>query len=358
METRPQDDRITLKIDGREISCQRGKTLLQVCRESKINIPTLCYDDRLAPFGGCRLCLVEIKGMRKPVASCTTPVENGMEITTESEILTRHRKLVLSLILSNHPNDCMLCEKSGDCGLQDLAYRYGVTGDKYTGERWNLPKQEDNPFISFDPNKCVMCGRCVNICQDLVMAGTIDFTGRGFHSKPDTAFSRPRTPDICTFCGQCISACPVGALVEKPSMGKGRSYEMRKVKTTCTYCGTGCNFYLNVKDDKVLKVTSDFDAPVNQGNLCIKGRFAYEFIHHPDRITTPLIREGDGFRKASWEEALNLVAIRFKEIMGSHGPDAVGAFSSSRCTNEENFLISKWVRAVLGSNNVDNCARV
>ena len=351
-------DLIKIHVNGGEIACEKGKTILEVCRKSGIFIPTLCYDERLDPYGGCRLCLVEIKGMGKPLSSCTTPVEEGMEITTESENLTELRKTMLSLILSNHPDDCMCCEKAGECSLQELAYLYKVTPGGYEGERWNLPVKDDNPFISFDPNKCILCGRCVNICRNVVMKGAIDMTGRGFNSKPDTAFGKPLTPEMCYFCGQCISTCPTGALVEKQSMGKGRSCSVKKIKTTCPYCGTGCNFFLNVKGGEVIRVTSDYEAPVNKGNLCIKGRFGYEFIHHPDRIKTPLIREGSGFRAASWNEALELVAGRFKELKEKYGAGSLGAFSSSRCTNEENYLISKWVRAALGSNNVDNCARV
>ncbi len=345
-------------INGREIISEEGRTVLEACREAGIYIPTLCFDERLEAYGGCRLCLVEVKGINRPLSSCTTPIQNGMEITTESPNLTELRKTMLSLILSNHPDDCMCCEKAGDCSLQELAYQYEVTPGKYDGERWNLPVKDDNPFISFDPNKCILCGRCVNICKNLMLKGAIAMTGRGFNSRPDTAFGRPLTPETCLFCGQCVSACPTGALIEKQSIGKGRNHSLRRIRTTCSYCGTGCNFYLNVKGGRVVKVTSDYEAPVNRGSLCIKGRFGYEFIHHPDRLTTPLIREGEGFREASWDEALDLVASRFNELKEKYGPEAVGAFSSSRCTNEENYLISKWVRAALGSNNVDNCARV
>ena len=351
-------DTIKIKVDGRELSCERGKTILEACREAGIFIPSLCYDERLEPYGGCRLCIVEIKGAGKPLSSCTTPAEDGMEITTGSGKLTELRRSMLSLILSNHPNDCMCCEKAGECSLQELAYLYNVSPGKHEGERWKLPVKDDNPFISFDPNKCILCGRCVGICRNVVMRGAVDMTGRGFNARPDTAFSKPLTPENCSFCGQCISTCPTSALVEKPSMGMGRSVGVKKVKTTCSYCGTGCNFYLNVKGGRVIRVTSDYGAPVNKGNLCVKGRFGYEFIHSPERIRTPLIREGDTFREASWDEALDLVASRFRELKAKYGNEAIGALSSSRCTNEENFLVSKWVRTCFGNNNVDNCARV
>ncbi len=352
------DKRLRVKINGRETAVEAGKTILEVARRLGIHIPTLCHDERLEPYGGCRLCIVEIKGVPRPLPACTTPVTDNMEICTESKTLTRIRRNLISLLLSNHPNDCMRCEKTGDCTLQDLAYEYNVDGDKFAGESWDLPIREDNPFITYEPNKCVLCGRCVRICNEVVMAGTIDFVGRGFTTMPDTAFSKPRSLENCEFCGQCVSTCPVGALTDRPSRGKGRLYEMKKILTVCPYCGVGCNFYLNIKDGRVVKVTSAYDAPVNKGNLCIKGRYGYEFIQRADRIKSPLIRQGSTFREATWDEALDLIARRFKELIEKYGPDSVGAFSSARCTNEENYLLSKWVRAVVGSNNVDNCARV
>jgi formate dehydrogenase alpha subunit len=349
---------VSITINGRRIAAEGGRTILDVCREAGIYLPTLCHDERLEPYGGCRLCLVEIKGTAKPLTACTTPVQDGMEITTESDALTDYRRTVLSLILSNHPNDCMCCEKAGDCALQDLAYLYDVKPGEYEGEKWDLPVREDNPFITYEPNKCILCARCTRICQEVVMADTIELTGRGFHSMPDTAYGVPRSLDNCEFCGQCVSTCPTGALTDRKGRGKGRAPQMKKVKTTCSYCGTGCNFFLNVKDGKVVKVTSAYDAPVNQGNLCIKGRYGYDFIHSDERIKTPLIKKDGKFVEATWDEALGLVANRFRELIDKYGPDKVGGFSSSRCTNEENYLLAKWVRCAIGSNNVDNCARV
>jgi formate dehydrogenase alpha subunit len=349
---------INITINGRQTSVDGGMTILEACRKLDIYIPTLCHDERLEPYGGCRLCIVEVKGVAKPLAACTTPVQDGMDIVTENENLTDLRRTVLSLILSNHPNDCMCCEKAGACELQDLAYLYGVKPGQFDGEKWDLPIREDNPFITYEPNKCILCARCTRICQEVVMADTIELVGRGFNAMPDTAYSVPRSLENCEFCGQCVSTCPTGALTDRKGKGKGRVHQMKKVKTTCSYCGTGCNFFLNVKDGKVVKVTSAYDAPVNRGNLCIKGRYGYDFIHSDDRIKTPLIKRNGRFEEATWDEALDLVASKFKELIEKYGPEHVGGFSSSRCTNEENYLLAKWVRCAIGSNNVDNCARV
>ncbi len=352
------EDNIVIVIDGKEIVCERQDTVLDAAKKAGIRIPTLCHDDRLEPYGGCRLCVVKIKDIPRPMAACTTRVKNGMKIFTETEDVIRMRKSVLSLLLSNHPNDCMTCEATGSCVLQSLSYEYGVTGKRYEGEVWDLPIRDDNPFIIFEPNKCILCGRCVRICNEVVMAGTIDMTGRGFHSVPDTAYGKPRNLENCEFCGQCVSTCPTGALLDKKAKGKGRAYEMTKVKTTCPYCGTGCNFFLNIRDKKVVKVTSDYDAPVNKGNLCIKGRYGYDFIHSSERITAPIIKKGNRYVESTWDEALDLIAKRFGEILEKHGPSSLGAFSSARCSNEENFLLAKLVRTGFKSNNIDCCARV
>jgi formate dehydrogenase alpha subunit len=352
------DKKIKVKIDGIETLCNAGDTILTASKRAGVKIPTLCNDDRLEPYGGCRLCIVAVKGGRRNFPACTTPVTEDMEVITENDEIRRIRTNIVELLLSNHPNDCMRCEASGDCTLQDLSYEYGATGAKFAGEKWNLPIKDNNPFITYEPNKCVLCGRCTRICNEVVMAGTIELSGRGFNTMPDTAFGKPRSLENCEFCGQCVSACPVGALTDKKSRGKGRASDMKKVRTTCSYCGTGCNFDLNVKDGKVVKVTSAMDAPVNHGNLCIKGRYGYDFIHSEERIKTPLIKKDGEFVEATWKEAISLISKRFKALIKKHGHDSVGAFSSSRCTNEENFLLSKFARTVLRNNNVDNCARV
>jgi formate dehydrogenase alpha subunit len=317
--------KIKIKINGLRTVCNEGETILAAAEKAGVVIPTLCHDRRLEPYGGCRLCSVEVKGVPRLLPACTTPVSEGMEIKTESRQLRRIRKRLVSLMLSNHPNDCMQCEASGACALQSLAYEYKVDGMEYGGQRWNLPVRQANPFITYEPNKCIVCGRCVRICNEVVMAGTIDFTGRGFNTVPDTAFRTARTLSNCEFCGQCVSTCPTGALTDKKGRGKGRVHELEKVRTTCGYCGTGCNFFLNVKGNRVIKVTSDFDAPVNQGNLCIKGRYGYDFINSFERIKHPLIRKGERMYSVSWEEALEHVATNFRRLIKKYGNESVGA---------------------------------
>lgn len=345
-------------INGIKTECKRNETILAAAKKAGVKIPTLCHDDRLEPYGGCRLCIVHVKGVPRPLPACTTPVADNMVVTTETESIRNIRKNIIELLLSNHPNDCMRCEATGDCSLQDLSYEYGVDGSRFEGDQWDLPIREDNPFITFEPNKCVLCGRCVRICNEVVNAGTIEISGRGFNAVPETAFKRPRTLDNCEFCGQCVSTCPTAALTDKRGRGKGRVHELEKVRTTCPYCGTGCNFDLNVKDDKVVKVSSAMDAPVNHGNLCIKGRYGYDFIHSFERIRTPLIRKGDKLMEATWDEAFEYIASKFKSIIKKHGRDTVGGYSSARCSNEENFLFAKFVRTTFLTNHVDNCARV
>jgi len=360
MEKTPKKKNLTVLINGRTLVCRAGQTILDVCRAADIFVPTLCNDQRLVPQGSCRLCIVTVKGYAMPVAACSTLVVEEMEIVTETDELTRLRRETLRLILANHPNDCMCCEKAGRCTLQELAFRYQVFPPLET-PAWNaLERQENNPFIVIDPNKCVRCGRCISICRDVVMRDAIVMrTPEGMEETRLMPEGRiVLLTERCTFCGQCVSTCPVGAILERPSLGKGRAQDVAAVQTVCSYCGTGCSMNLHVRDGQVIRVTSDALTQANHGNLCIKGKFGASFINHPDRLTTPLIREGEAFRPASWDEALDLVAARFLEIKAGHGTQAVGAFSSSRCTNEENYLLAKWARAVLGTNNIDNIARV
>jgi formate dehydrogenase alpha subunit len=347
-----------LTIDGREIVTAEGNTILQAAKENGIRIPTLCYDERMEPYGACRICLVEVEGARGLLPSCATRVTEGMVVRTDTEQLRRIRRTILELLLSDHPNDCMICDSTGNCELQDLAYEYGVRDPRFEGERHTYKVLTENPFIERDYNKCILCGRCIRICREVQGVGVYDFVNRGFEAVPGTPYDRPLPETPCEFCGQCVSTCPTGAIVSIPSKGKGRAWQVRKVRTTCTYCGCGCQIDLHVKDGRVVEVSSPLMVGPGQGNLCAKGRYGYEFIHSPDRLTSPLVKGEEGFVEVSWDKALDEVASRIRRAVEEHGPDSVAFLCSARCTNEENYLLQKMARAVVGTNNVDHCARL
>jgi formate dehydrogenase alpha subunit len=353
----PQPD-LTVEIDGKRIHAIPGRTILEIAKENGIHIPHLCYDERLEASGGCRMCLVEIKGNPRLLPACTTKVSDKMEVQTSTPRLVRVRKTVLELLLSDHPNDCMTCEKNGDCPLQTYIYAFGIRQVAFGGAKHKIPDFKDtNLFIQRDYEKCINCGRCARICREVVGAEAIDHITRGFNSVVSTPYGRSLLDTTCVLCGQCISTCPTGALTEKMAIGKGRIYDLRKVRTTCGYCGVGCVMDVNVKDNQIVKITSDAGIVPNDGNLCVKGRFGYEFVNHPDRLKNPLIRKNGKFVDATWEEAYDLVVSRLKEINAKYGSDSLGFVSSSRCTNEENYLMQKLARGVFGTNNVDQCAR-
>ncbi|MCB8818517.1 formate dehydrogenase subunit alpha [Desulfosporosinus shakirovi] len=348
----------SLKIDGREVSVPKGKTVLEACRMHDIPIPTLCHDPELTSVGACRLCIVQIEGMRNLPPSCVTQVAQGMVVETRNSKVRAARKTILELLVANHPLNCMVCQNMGNCALAEYAYEYGVTGKPYQGEHRNLPADDQNPFILRDPNKCILCGKCIRVCDEIQGRSVLDFSFRGFDTQVGPAFNLPYHESDCVFCGSCVSVCPVGALTEKKMVGKGRPWEVKKVQTTCPFCGTGCNFDLNVKDEKVIGVTSNPNAPVNGKALCVKGRFGMDMIYNPNRLTTPLIRKDGVLVPAEWDEALDLVAMKFREIKDTYGANALAALSSAHCTNEENYLMQKFMRAVIGTNNIDHCARV
>ena len=353
---------VKLQIDGREISVKEGTTILEAAKSIGIDIPRLCYMEGLKPVADCRLCVVEVSGARNLVTSCAATVTNGMIVQTHTERVLKARRLAIELLLSDHPFDCMTCEKSGACELEKYAYELGVTKTRFQGEKHHYPIDDSNPFYVRDYNKCILCERCVQACRDVQFVEAIDFINRGFDTKVAVPYDRSMLDSECIFCGQCVASCPVGALVEKNRRGKGREWEFKKVSTVCSYCGVGCNLELHVKDNQIVRVTSPRDSVVNQGRLCVKGRFGFDFVHHPDRLTTPLIREGEKgegkFRKANWEEALNLVTEKLSETKKQFGSDSLAVLSSAKCTNEENYLMQKFTRAVLGTNNIDHCARL
>jgi len=353
---------VRLQIDGREVSATEGTTVFEAARSVGIEIPHLCYREDLTPTAACRLCVVEVEGARNLVASCAYPVANNMVVRTNTERIIKARRLVIELLLSDHPFDCMTCEKSGACELERYAYELGVATTRFQGEKHDYPLDETNPFFVRDYNKCILCERCVTACNEVQFVEAIDLAHRGFSTKVAAPYERSLLDSTCIFCGQCVAVCPVGALTEKSRRFQGREWEFRKVATVCPYCGVGCNIELNIKDNRIVKVTSPANGVANQGRLCVKGKFGFDFVHSPERLTTPLIREGEKgegrFREASWEEALELVARRLAKIRTESGPDSLACLASAKCTNEENYLMQKFTRAVLGTNNIDHCARL
>lgn len=347
---------VNLTIDGHSVSVPEETSILEAAKSIGIDIPNFCYDKDLTIEAACRMCVVEVEGYRNMVPACATKVSEGMVVQTETPGVVEARKMLLDLILANHPQDCMTCEKTGDCRLQDYCYRYGVKETTFKGNKKNYEKDTTNHLIERDQNKCILCGKCVRVCKEVQVTAAVDFVGRGFNTKVTTPFDLPLSLDICRFCGQCVGVCPTGALINKQLKGI-RPWEVKKVRTTCPFCGTGCNFDLNVKDGKVVGVTPNPESPVNGRSLCVKGRFHSDLINSPDRITKPLVKKNGTFVETSWDEALALIASKFSEIKEQKGGDSIAALSSARCTNEDNWVMQKFMRAVIGTNNVDHCAR-
>jgi formate dehydrogenase major subunit len=357
---RVADDEVTLTIDGRKVSVPKGTSVMAAAALLKAPIPKLCATDSLEAFGSCRLCLVEIEGRKGTPASCTTPAENGMVVHTQTDKLARLRRGVMELYISDHPLDCLTCSANGDCELQTQAgvvglrdVRYGYKGANH----YDAPKDESNPYFTFEASKCIVCSRCVRACEEVQGTFALTVIGRGFDSKIS-----PGGVDFmaseCVSCGACVQACPTATLNEKSIIHHGKAE--REVATTCAYCGVGCSFKAEVKGDTVVRMIPDKMGKANEGHSCVKGRFAYGYATHEDRITKPMIRAAitDSWREVSWEEAIAHAASEFRRLQEKYGRDSVGAITSSRCTNEETFLVQKLVRAGFGNNNVDTCARV
>ena len=347
---------VNLTINGEAVTVPAGTTILQAAETIGVDIPNLCHDRQLEVYGGCRICVVEVEGARNLLAACSTPVTEGMTVWTESERVVKARRMNLDLLLANHKVECIICDKTGDCRLQDYCYRYGVKESSFHGDKSEQEMDRDNHLIERDPNKCILCGKCVRVCHEVQVTGAIDFAGRGFDTRVATPFDIPLNTDICRFCGQCVGVCPTGALINRQFKGT-RPWEVTKVRTTCLFCGVGCNYDLNVKEGRVIGVTPTAEAPVNGSSLCVKGRFHSDLLYHPERIKTPLMKKDGDFVEVGWDEALDAIAAKFNAVKSAAGADAIGALSSARCTNEENYLMQKFMRAALGTNNVDHCAR-
>ena len=350
--------RVNIIINSQKIAAKIGQTVLEAAREAGIHIPTLCYHPALPPEGICRVCLVEVAGQRLLQPACTFKVTEGMEVQTHSPKAIEARRFVVELILSDHPLDCMTCETNGNCELQDLAYELGIKESRFPGVRHTYPIDDSNPFIERDYNKCILCRRCVGACDYMNGVEAIGILWRSFDTRIGTAFDVGLQDSPCEFCGMCVEVCPTGALTPVERKGQGREWEFRRAQTICPYCGMGCLLDLSIKDNRIVQVRSAWDGPANHGWTCVKGRFGLDFVHHPDRLTSPLIKKDGRFVEATWDEALHLVASRLSEIKEEHGGDAIGVLSSAKCTNEENYVMQKFTRAVLGTNNVDHCARL
>ena len=355
---------VTLEIDGRAVSVPEGTSVMRAAALAGVKVPKLCATDTLKAFGSCRLCLVEVEGRKGYPASCTTTVAAGMKIRTQSEKLMQLRRGVIDLYVSDHPLDCDTCPAQGHCELEDMAKVVGIKSSSYARGAMHRPAQKDesNPYFAFDPTLCIVCSRCVRACDEQQGTFALTIQSRGFDSKVSASQDQPFLESECVSCGACVEACPTGALIEKSIIGLGKSE--RAVGTTCAYCGVGCGLRAEVRgegeDTEVVRMAPDRHGRANHGHACVKGRFAYGYATHADRVLKPMIRKSirDNWREVSWEEAISYAASEIRRIQAKYGRDSVGGITSSRCTNEETFLVQKLVRAAFGNNNVDTCARV
>src|SRR5271156_2403363 len=363
---------VTLTIDGKSISVPEGTSIMRAAMEAGTQIPKLCATDMVDAFGSCRMCLIEIEGRAGTPASCTTPAMNGLVVHTQTERLKKLRKGVMELYISDHPLDCLTCAANGDCELQDMAgavglrdVRYGYEGENHVFAKTNgaanaawMPKDESNPYFTYDPSKCIVCSRCVRACEEVQGTFALTIAGRGFGSVVSPGMEESFFSSECVSCGACVQACPTATLNEKSIIDIGTPEH--SVVTTCAYCGVGCSFKAEMRGDEVVRMVPHKDGKANRGHSCVKGRFAWGYANHRERILKPMIREKitEPWREVSWEEAIAHTASEFKRIQAKYGKNSIGGITSSRCTNEETFLVQKLIRAGFGNNNVDTCARV
>ncbi|MGQ9369885.1 formate dehydrogenase subunit alpha [Azospirillum sp. ST 5-10] len=358
---RTSETMVTLEIDGRSVTVPEGTSVMRAAAEAGITVPKLCATDHLEAFGSCRLCMVEIEGRRGTPASCTTPVAPGMKVATQNERLARLRKGVMELYISDHPLDCLTCAANGDCELQDMAGAVGLREVRYGYDGANhLKKQKDesNPYFTFDPSKCIVCSRCVRACSEVQGTFALTIDGRGFASMVSPGARESFMGSECVSCGACVQSCPTATLIEKSVVQHGQPEH--SVITTCAYCGVGCSFKAEMQGTTVVRMTPHKDGGANEGHSCVKGRFAWGYATHKDRVMHPMVREStsDPWRVVSWEEAIATAARRLKAVQETYGRHAIGGITSSRCTNEEVYVVQKMIRAAFGTNNVDTCARV
>jgi predicted molibdopterin-dependent oxidoreductase YjgC len=347
-----------LTIDGKAVSSIPGRTVLQVARENNIHIPTLCWHPKTGPASQCRICVVEIEGMRGLQTSCSVLARDGMMVRTTTDTVRTAQKVLVEYLLSNGHHNCLTCEATGRCELQDAAYQLGIKEYPIIPEPLQ-PTDTSSPMLVMDPNKCILCGRCVVGCRDVVGNEVLTVAHRGYSSRIVCDGGVPMAESSCVQCGECAQLCPTGAIYEKKAITAGREWELERINTTCPYCGVGCQVTLHVnrQANRIVRISGREGIPPNDGMLCVKGRFAYEFPSSPKRLSRPMIRRDGTLQEVSWEDALDFTARRLSEIRLNHGPDAFAAIACARTTNENNYALQKFTRAVIGTNNVDHCAR-
>ena len=342
--------KIKLNINGQNIAARPGMTVLEVAQEAGIYIPTLCSDPDLEPYGGCRLCVVEIEKMRGLPTACTTLATDGMVVRTETAAVSQARRTVIDLLIADHPMDCLTCVKNQRCQLQEAAAYMGITERRFPRTDRRLPIDDSNPFFKLDRNYCILCAKCVRACDEITGVNAIEIIDRGYQSRVSTFGDKPLMESICRSCGECVVRCPVAALTPKET-----TVPAQEVATTCPYCGVGCGMYLGTRNGQIISVRGDRENQASKGRLCVKGRYGIaEFVHHPERLKSPLIKKNGKLTEASWDEALDLVAKRLADYQG----DEVAVIASAKATNEDNYIIQKFARAVLGTSNIDHCARL
>ena len=350
----------TMTLDGREVTYTEGETIYEVARRANIEVPTLCYDPRLEPFGACRLCIVEVEGGRNPVASCTTPAGAGMVVHTQTEAIEKHRRTLLELVASENPEENINPLRGyASQELNQLLEQHDVQPGRFQGKHSGTSNKDDNPFILRDYNHCISCYRCVRVCAEQEGDHAITMMNRGFEKQITAEFDIRLKESACTFCGQCVQTCPTGALGDRKAMrAEAQKEDFKKTRSVCPYCGVGCQVDLLSKEDRLVGIQPAMDGPANEGALCIKGQFAFDFVQHEDRLSKPLVRGEDGkLHEVDWDTALDRAAEGFKKVRQQHGNHAIYGVASGRAPSEASYTMQKFIRAGFGTNQIDNCSR-